>query len=125
MKKWILALAVAVAASAAHAPVALAQGGGGGGRGGARMMEMLMQGITLTDAQKHSIDSITTKYRAEMPAFTPGSRPSEADRQKRMDVMQKQSADIRAVLTDDQRKTFDKNVEEMRNRRPGGPGRGR
>ena len=67
---------------------------------------------------------IEMKYRAEMPAFTPGNRPSDADRQRRMEIMQKQSAEIRSVLTDDQRKTFDKNIEEMRNRRPRG-GRGR
>ena len=120
MKKLILAVAVAVAASAASASVAMAQGGGGQGRGGGRMMEMLMQGITLTDAQKTQVDSITAKYRAEMPAMTPGNPPSDADRQKMMDLRQKQNADIRAVLTDEQKKTFDKNLEEMRNRRPGG-----
>ena len=120
MKKWILAVAIAAVASAASAPVAMAQGGGGGGgRGGARMMEMLMQGITLTDAQKAQVDSISAKYRAEMPAMTPGSPPSDADRQKMMDLRQKQNTDIRAVLTDDQKKAFDKNLEEMRNRRPG------
>jgi Spy/CpxP family protein refolding chaperone len=119
VKKWILAVAVAVAASAVSAPGAMAQGGGGQGRGGARMMEMLMQGITLTEAQKQQVDSITTKYRAELPAMTPGTPPSDADRQKMMDLRQKQNADIRAVLTDEQKKTFDKNIEDMRSRRPG------
>lgn len=124
MKQWILAAAMALVASTVSAPDAMAQRGNGQGRGGGRMMEMLMQGITLTDAQQKSIDSITTKYRAEMPAFSRGNRPSDADRQQMMEVMQKQSAEIRAVLTEDQRKTFDKNVEDMRNRRPRG-GRGR
>ena len=56
--------------------------------------------------------------------MTPGNPPSDADRQKMMDLRQKQNAEIRAVLTDEQKKTFDKNVEDMRNRRPGS-GRGR
>ncbi|MCC6317866.1 MAG: hypothetical protein IT361_09260 [Gemmatimonadaceae bacterium] len=119
MKKWILAVALAVLASAISAPAAMAQGGGGG-RGGARMMEMLMQGITLTDAQKVQVDSIVAKFQKEMPAFTPGTPPSDADRQKMMDLRQKQNAEIRAVLTDEQKAVFDKNVETMRNmRRPG------
>ncbi len=123
MKKWILAVAIAAVASAASAPVAMAQGGGGGGRGGARMMEMMMQGITLTDAQKAQVDSIQAKFQKEMPAMTPGNPPSDADRQKMMDLRQKQNAEIRAVLTDEQKTVFDKNMETMRSRRPGGRGR--
>lgn len=94
------------------APAAYAQGGGQG-RGG-RQMEMLMQGITLTDVQKASVDSIVQAYRAQMPAFTPGQPPDSAARAKRMEVMQKQNAAIRAVLTTEQQTTFDKNVETMR-----------
>lgn len=120
MQKWILAVAIAAVASAASAPVAMAQGGGGGGgRGGARMMEMMMQGITLTEAQKALVDSIQATYQKEMPAMTPGSPPSDADRQKMMDLRQKQNAEIRGVLTDEQKAVFDKNLETMRSRRPG------
>ena len=37
------------------------------------------------------------------------------------EMREKQNADIRAVLNDDQKKVFDKNVEELRNRpRPNG-----
>lgn len=97
------------------APAAHAQGGGGGGQGGrGRQMEMMMQGITLTDAQKASVDSIGQAFRAQMPAMTPGTPPDSATRAKRTEVMQKQSAAIRAVLTPDQQKVFDKNVETMR-----------
>ena len=95
------------------APAASAQGGGqGAGRG--RQMEALMQGITLTDAQKVKVDSIVTAYRAQMPAFTPGQPPDSAARAKRMEVMQQQTTAIRAVLTPEQQTTFDKNVETMR-----------
>jgi Spy/CpxP family protein refolding chaperone len=97
------------------APAAYAQGGGGGGQGrGARMMERLMTGITLTDAQKATVDSIAQAYRAQMPPFTPGQPPDSAAQAKRMEVMTKQNADIRKVLTADQQKIFDKNIEDMR-----------
>ena len=106
----LLAALVAFAAPSAHA-----QGGGGGGQGrGGRQMEMLMQGITLTDAQKASVDSIGQAFRAQMPPMQQGTPPDSATRAKMMEVRQKQYAAIRTVLTPDQQKTFDKNVEEMR-----------
>jgi Spy/CpxP family protein refolding chaperone len=112
--KRIRVYALLAALVAFAAPAAYAQGGGGGqGRGG-RQMEMLMQGITLTDAQKATVDSIAQSFRAQMPAFTPGQPPDSAARAKRMEVMQKQQAAIRNVLTPDQQKVFDKNVEDMR-----------
>ena len=80
-------------------------------------MEMLMQGITLTDAQKASVDSVSQSFRAQMPPMQQGAPPDSATRAKRMEVMQKQYAAIRTVLTADQQKVFDKNVEDMRNRR--------
>lgn len=104
----LLAALVAFAAPAAHA-----QGGGQGGRG-ARQMEMLMKDITLTDAQKVSVDSIAQAFRGQMPPMTQGTPPDSATRAKRMEVMQKQYAAMRTVLTADQQKAFDKNVEEMR-----------
>ena len=112
--KQLRVAALVAALVAFGAPAAFAQGGGGGqGRGGARMMEMMMKDITLTDVQKASVDSIVTSFRAQMPAFTPGQPPDSAARAKRMEVMGKQNAAIRAVLTPDQAKVFDKNVAEM------------
>lgn len=107
----ILALLAALAAFAA--PAAFAQGGAPGGQGRGRQMELLMKDITLTDAQKASVDSIVQSYRAQMPAFTPGQPPDSAARAKRGELMTKQNAAIRAVLTADQQKVFDKNVAEM------------
>jgi Spy/CpxP family protein refolding chaperone len=106
----IVALAGMVALAA---PAAFAQGGGQGG-GPGRGMQMAMQGITLTDKQKTSVDSIQQAFRAQMPAMTPGTPPDSATRAKRMEVMQKQYAAIRTVLTPDQQKVFDKNIEDMR-----------
>jgi len=100
---------------AVAAPAAYAQGGGGGGQGrGGRGMEMLMQGITLTDAQKTSVDSISQAFRAQMPPMQQGTPPDSAARAKRMEVMQKQYSAIRTVLTADQQKVYDKNLETMR-----------
>lgn len=119
--KMLRITALGAALVLAVAPMAKAQGGGGtgggGGRGGARMMEMLFKGIDLTDAEKAQIDSIQTAYRAKMPAMTPGQAPDPSARAARRETMQKETADLRNVLTPDQQKVFDKNVEEMRNRR--------
>jgi hypothetical protein len=84
-------IAALVGLMAFAAPAAYAQGGGGGGgQGRGRQMEMLMQGITLTDAQKASVDSIGQVYRAQMPPMQQGTPPDSATRAKRMEVMQKQ-----------------------------------
>jgi Spy/CpxP family protein refolding chaperone len=95
------------------APAAYAQGGGGGG-GGNRAMERLMAGITLTDKQKSSVDSIAQAFRAQMPPMQQGTPPDSATRAKMGEVRQKQYAAIRTVLTADQQKVYDKNLEEMR-----------
>ena len=107
----IVALAGMVALAA---PAAYAQGGGGGGGQGGRGMQMLMQGITLTDKQKTSVDSISQAFRAQMPPMQQGTPPDSATRAKGMEVRQKQYAAIRTVLTPDQQKVFDKNLEDMR-----------
>jgi len=73
-----------------------------------------MAGITLTDAQRTTVDSIAQAYRSQMPPFTPGQPPDSAAQAKRMEVMGKQNDAIRKVLTPDQQKIFDKNVEDMR-----------
>ena len=103
-----------VGVMALAAPAAYAQGGGGGQGGGGRAMERLMNGITLTDKQKTSVDSIQQAFRAQMPAMTPGTPPDSATRAKMGEVRQKQYAAIRTVLTPDQQKVFDKNLEDMR-----------
>ena len=96
------------------APAAYAQGGGGGQGGGGRAMERLMTGITLTDKQKASVDSIAQSFRSQMPPMEQGTRPDSATRAKMGEVRQKQYAAIRTVLTADQQKVYDKNLEEVR-----------
>ena len=120
--KMLRISALGAALVLAVAPMANAQAGGGmggngGGRGGARMMEMLFKGIDLTAAEKAQVDSIQAAYRAKMPAMTPGQAPDPSARAAMRENMQKETADLRTVLTADQQKVFDKNVEEIRNRR--------
>lgn len=126
---WIR-LAVAGAALCAGASVASAQGAppaggpppggpqGGPGMRGGRGMAMLFEGITLTDAQQTKVDSISAKYRAErqkmMPNGMGGGPPDESMRAKMTEMMNKQNAEIRAVLTPEQQKTFDANVEKRK-----------
>jgi len=98
--------------------VALAQNPAAPASGGfaARRMQRLLEGITLTPEQQAKVDSITARYSAQMPAFTPGAPPDSATRAKMRDLYTKQDAEIRTALTADQQKVFDTNVEQMRAR---------
>ena len=53
---------------------------------------------------------------AARPMEMPAGMPDDKIRA----LFQRERDDLRAVLTPDQQKTFDRNVEEMRQRRPGG-----
>jgi Spy/CpxP family protein refolding chaperone len=109
--------------TAAAAPAAFAQGtpggagpdsGRGGGRGGnsgARMMEVLFNGITMTDAQKKAADSVHAAYQWQISKVT-GTTPWIT----RRDLRQKEMADLRAVLTPAQQPAFDKNLDAIRSR---------
>lgn len=119
--------AIVAALVLAAAPMARAQAGSqsgreNGARGGNRMMEMLFKGIDLTDVEKSKVDSIQSAYRAKMPAMTRGQAPDPSARAARRETMQKEQADLRGVLTADQQKVFDKNVQEMASMRRGRSG---
>jgi len=119
-----MSLAVAVVVLAIAAPAAQAQAGGppqGGMRGGAgRMMEMLLTGITLDAAQQTKLEAIQAKYAKEMPAMTPGVRPSPEEMTKRRELNTKQQDEIRTILTAEQQATYDKNLAAVRERMPRG-----
>jgi Spy/CpxP family protein refolding chaperone len=83
-------------------------------------MQMLMEGITLSDAQKTKVDSIVASYQAKMPAMTPGTPPTDEQRAERMKLMTERTAAIKTVLTPEQVKQFDTNMEGMRSRMGGG-----
>ena len=110
---------LAAAAIALTASTAMAQGGPpGGGQGGAqRAMEMMMQGITLTDAQKAKVDSIVSASREEgmklrQEAQAAGGMSDEM-RAKMMANTTKRNDAIKAVLTPEQQAVFTKNLENM------------
>ncbi len=112
-------------------PPAGAPGGAGGapvtgqgmgrGMGGARRMQAMMEGITLSAEQQARVDSIVARYAAQMPAFTPGAAPDPQAMQTRRELSQRQDAEIRALLTAEQQAIWDRNAENMRAnmRRPG------
>jgi len=91
------------------------QGGGMGGmRGPGRRMQMLLNGITLTAQQQAQVDSIQAKYQPQMRAlFSPGTPPDSAARARMAALRTAQDNEIRAVLTPDQQKVFDKNLSSM------------
>lgn len=94
----------------------LAQSSGSSPRGPGRMQARLLEGITLSPAQQAKVDSITAHYRSQMPQWTPGTPPSQADREKAMQQMAALQKDVRTVLTPDQQAVYDKNVAAVRER---------
>lgn len=91
------------------------------GQGPERRMDALFEGITLTADQRAKVDSIQKHFREQMPALTPGSPPDSATREKTRGRFRQHLDDIRAVLTADQQKTFDRNLAALRERRGGRP----
>ena len=125
--KVIRIATLAIALCAGMTSVAAAQGqpepkeGQGEMRRGGGMGGMLLKDITLTDAQKEQIKTIREKYvprqlELRKAVQATGGPPDEATRAKMVELQSQQSAEIRAVLTADQQKTFDNNLHEMKER---------
>ena len=116
-------LALSASAALAQDPQAPPPGGGMGGMGGmgmrqggpGRRIQALLAGITLTAQQQAAVDSIQAAYTPRMRAlFTPGGPPADSASRARMaELRSNQDKDVRAVLTPDQQKIFDKNLAEM------------
>ena len=123
MKKVRLAM-MTVAMFLGITTVARAQEPQGGRGNRPNMSAMLFKDITLTPAQQAKVDSIDTKYREQMQTLRNGGGDPTEMRQKRGELMGKQRDELKALLTEDQKKVFDKNAEDMRqqmqNRRPPG-----
>ena len=125
--KVIRTATLAFALCAGMTSVAAAQGqpepkeGQGEMRRGGGMGGMLLKDITLTDAQKEQVKTIREKYVPKQLELrkaiqATGRPPDEATRAKMMELQSQQSAEIRAILTADQQKTFDHNLHEMKER---------
>jgi Spy/CpxP family protein refolding chaperone len=87
----------------------------GGGMGG-----MLLKDITLTDAQKEQVKTIREKYLPQQVALRKSAQATgsmdDATRARMAELQNKQSAELRAILTADQQAQFDKNLAEMKSR---------
>ena len=96
-----------------------------GSRGSFDMITPLLRGITLTDEQQKKVDAIKAdiqKQRESLASLAPEERMT-----KGRELMQSTQGKVRAVLTEEQQKTFDQNVKDMQSRLqgkggPGGPG---
>ena len=87
-------------------------------QGRPNMLATLMQGITLTADQQAKVDSIVKKYAAQREAARAEMQSADQDtrRAKMREMMVKQSDEIKAVLTDEQKKAFEKNQADMQAR---------
>jgi Spy/CpxP family protein refolding chaperone len=117
----LVAIMLAASTSAAVAQDAQPQGGQRGGSG--RMMAALMLGITLTADQQTKVDAITKKYAAARQTMMQDqSLDQDARRAKMREAMGKQSDEIKGLLTDEQKKVFEKNQADMQARMQQGGG---
>jgi len=118
--------AMAVCAAALCSAPLLAQGGGGG------RMQMspedqvaaIDKAVTLTADQKPKVLAIVEASQKSMADLRNSGGDMQAMRPKMMEIRTKQNADIKALLTDDQKTKFDAYVASMPQGRPGGGGGG-
>lgn len=93
-------------------------------RGGGDPTAMLLQGITLSAEQQAQVDSLGKKMMGDMQAMR---ADSTVDRETRMakgrEMRSKHLETVKAILTDEQKKVFDKNVADMQARMQQGGGR--
>jgi len=119
MKRMIQMAMMTAAMFMVVTTVAQAQGGG---RGGNRVLAVLKDSLKVSDAIVAKADSIQKAGQAEMAPLMEAARGGDADaRTKMAAARQKQTADIKALLTDDQKAAFDKIMAAMPQGRRGGP----
>ena len=123
------------------------RGGRGRGPGGPGGIGMLLRGITLTDAQKATLETLRQSDReameqnreqnqalfeqirtARQSGDTATANRLMREQRTKMDAQRdKHAAAVRAILSAEQQVQFDKNVAELKEREakfPGGRGRG-
>lgn len=111
--------------AAASAPAMAQQGGGGmGGRMNPEQMaqrtsDRFMTGITLTAAETDSVKAVNERYTTGIK----GAMGGTDIRSKMTELRKTQQTELRGILTADQQKVFDKNVEEMEKARANRPAR--
>jgi Spy/CpxP family protein refolding chaperone len=77
-------------------------------------LDRLLQGITLTPEQRARIDSIHARHLAMVPVLPPGGQPDSTARAQMHRHMELAEAEIRALLTAEQRQVWDRNVAAAR-----------
>jgi hypothetical protein len=108
--------------SVAKAQDAAQQGrrGGGGGAGG-RVTAVLKDSLKVSDAILAKADSIQKSYAAQRAPLMEAMRGGDADaRTKMTELTTKQNADIKALLSDEQKAQFDKIMAAFPQGRRGG-----
>lgn len=119
-----------------------------GMRMGREGMRGLFRGIELTQSQRDQVKTVNEKYRAEFQTLRQSLEPdmkavrdarqrgdtaaaraawdrTSAGREKMQALMEKQRSELRGVLTPEQQKTFDANVQQGRTRMEKRGGKGR
>jgi Spy/CpxP family protein refolding chaperone len=125
MKKMIRMTMMVAAMFLAVTSVARAQdpqqmGRRGGGRG-MNIVSLLKDSLHVSDAVAAKADSIQKSYQAQMQPLMEAMRGGDADaRTKMQELRAKQTDDIKALLTDEQKAAYDKLMAGMRGRRGGG-----
>jgi protein CpxP len=126
MKKFQLALAAAMlvgvtSMAAAQDPQPAGAPQGQGRPNAQQMMERMMAGITLSATQKTSMDSVMKSFADQRTAMMQDqSMDQDARRAKGREMRGKQNDAVKAILTDDQKKVFEKNVADMQAQMGGG-----
>lgn len=103
-----------------------------GGRRGGELGGALFKGVNLTDAQKQQLQQVRQKYGEQRKTLFAQYRPQNGAAQGQRvrpdsatrvqmqsqirDLMQREIADTRALLTAQQQQTFDQNVATMKQR---------
>ena len=102
-----------------------------------RAPRALMRGVNLTDAQKTQIKGIHQKYQSQFKSIRDANKPAidsaraarqrgdtaavraafEKSRGQFESLRQQELNEVRGVLTPDQQKTFDANLQQMQSRR--------
>lgn len=132
----IMRVGATVVALLVAANVAVAQdgggrrGGGGGGRGGPGQITRLLTNITVDAAVQTKIDALTTAFTEAQTKLReesgiqmgrggggggtpPDTAKMAAFQAKNMELTNKLRADVKALLTPEQQKTFDENLAAL------------
>ena len=108
MKKMLRMALMAAAMFMAVTTVAKAQGGGGGRGRGMNPVPILKDSLKVSDAVAAKADSIFKAYQTEVAPLMEAARGGDADARAKMTAARtKMTADIKALLTDEQKTKFD------------------